>query len=132
MRCNMSLRDFKFAGRMLRKSPIFTITAVITIALGVGASTAIFSVTNAVLLQPLPYKNPNQLVVACSDMHVRHVRDFPFSNEEYIDLRDATTNVFQDMAGVFTFRNAFLRDDGTPEQVQVAVVTTNFFKMMGA
>lgn len=128
----MSLHDFKFASRMLRKSPIFTITAVITIALGVGASTAIFSVTNAVLLQPLPYKNPNQLVVACSDFTVRHVRDFPFSNEDYVDLRDGTKNVFQDMAGVFTFRNVFLRDDGTPEQAQVAVVTTNFFKMMGA
>jgi predicted permease len=117
---------------MLRKSPIFTITAAITIALGVGASTAIFSVTNAVLLRPLPYKNPDQLVVACSDFHVRHIRDFPFSNEDYIDMRDGTRNVFEDMAGVFTFRNVFLRDDGTPEQVQMAVVTTNFFDLMGA
>ena len=128
----MSPHDFKFAGRMLRKSPIFTITAAITIALGVGASTAIFSVTNAVLLRPLPYKNPDQLVVACSDMRVRHVRDFPFSNEDYIDMRDGTRNVFQDMAGVFTFRNVFLRDDGTPEQVQMAVATTNFFDLLGA
>jgi predicted permease len=128
----MSLHDLKFAGRMLRKSPVFTLTAAITIALGVGASTAIFSVTNAVLLRPLPYKNPDQLVVACSDFHVRHIRDFPFSNEDYIDLRDGTRNVFQDMAGVFTFRNVFLRDDGTPEQVQMAVVTTNFFDLMGA
>lgn len=124
--------DFKFAGRMLRKSPVFTITAAITIALGVGASTAIFSVTNAVLLRPLPYKNPDQLVVACSDFNVRHVRDFPFSNEDYIDLRDGTTNVFRDMAGVFTFRDVFFRDDGTPEQVQVAVATTNFFDLTGA
>jgi putative ABC transport system permease protein len=128
----MSPHDFKFAGRMVRKSPIFTITAAATIALGVGASTAIFSVTNAVLLRPLPYKNPDQLVVACSDMQVRHVRDFPFSNEDYIDMRDGTRNVFQDMAGVFTFRNVFLRDDGTPEQVQMAVATTNFFDLLGA
>ena len=128
----MSLQDFKFAGRTLRKNPIFTITAAITIALGVGASTAIFSVTHAVLLRPLPYKNPDQLVVACSDFHVRHIRDFPFSNEDYIDLRNGTTNVFQDMAGVFTFPNAFLRDDGTPEQVETAVATTNFFDLMGA
>ena len=128
----MSLHDFKFAGRVLRKSPIFTITAAITIALGVGASTAIFSVTHAVLLRPLPYRNPGQLVVACSDFHVRHIRDFPLSNEDYIDLRNGTTNVFQDMAGVFTLRNVFLRDDGSPEQVETAVVTTNFFDLMGA
>ncbi len=128
----MSLQDLKFAGRNLRKSPLFTLTAALTIALGVGASTAIFSVTNSVLLKPLPYKNPDRLVVACSDFKVRHVRDFPFSNEDFIDLRDGTKNVFQDMAGVFTFKQILPRDDGTPEQVRAAVVTTNFFNVMGA
>src|SRR5262252_6458907 len=128
----MDFRDLAVAARVLRKSPVFALTAALTIALGVGASTAIFSVTNAVLRRPLPYKNPDQLVVACSDFHVRHVRDFPFSNEDYVDLRNGTTNVFQDMAGVFTFRNAFLRDDDSPEQVETAVVTTNFFRLMGA
>lgn len=128
----MSLQDLKFAGRTLRKGPIFTLTAVLTIALGVGASTAIFSVTNAVLLKPLPYKNPDRLVVACSDMTVRHVRDFPFSNEDFIDMRDGTKNVFQDMAGVFTFKLILPQADGTPEQVRAAVVTTNFFDLMGA
>ena len=128
----MSVQDFKIAVRTLRKSPIFTLTAVLTIALGVGASTAIFSVTNAVLLRPLPYKNPSQLVVACSDFHVRHVRDFPFSNEDYIDMRDGMKNVFQDMGGAFTFNLVLPLADGTPEQVKAAVVTTNFFDLMGA
>lgn len=128
----MSFKDLVFAGRTLRKSPIFTLTAVITIALGVGASTAIFSVMHAVLLQPLPYKNPDQLVVACEDLRVRHVRDNPFSNEDYIDLREGTKSVFQDMAGVFTFKFILPLDDGTPEQARMAVVTTNFFDLMGA
>jgi predicted permease len=128
----MSLQDLKFAGRALRKSPVFALTAALTIALGVGASTAIFSVTNAVLLKPLPYKDPGRLVVACSDFHVRHIRDFPLSNEDFIDLRDGTTNVFQGMAGVFTARFVLPMADGTPEQVHVAVVTTNFFGLMGA
>src|SRR5215469_15511621 len=128
----MSLHDFKFAGRMLRKSPVFTTTAVITIALGVGASTAILSVMSAVLLKPLPYKNPSQLVVACSDFHVRHIRDFPFSNEDFIDLRDGTKDAFQGMAGVFTSKFILPEDDGTPEQERVAFVTTNFFDLMGA
>jgi|HubBroStandDraft_1064217.scaffolds.fasta_scaffold05121_2 predicted permease len=128
----MPLEDLKFAGRTLRKSPLFTLTAALTIALGVGASTAIFSVTNSVLLKPLPYKNPDRLVVACSDFKVRHVRDFPFSNEDFIDLRDGTKNVFQDMAGVFTFKQILPLNDGTPEQVRTALVTTNFFNVMGA
>lgn len=128
----MWLQDLRFASRILWKSPVFTITAAITIALGVGASTAIFSVTNAVLLRPLPYGNPDRLVVACSDMTVRHVRDFPFSNEEFIDLREGTKNAFQGMAGVFTFKNILPLEDGTPEQVRLAFVTTNFFDLMGA
>src|SRR5262249_18654686 len=128
----MTLSDLSYAARTLRKSPAFTATAAVTIALGIGASTAIFSVANAVLLRPIPYKDPDRLIIAVSDMTVRHVRDFPFSNEEYIDMREATKDVFKGMAGVFTFRNIFLKADGTPEQVRTAVVTTNFFALTGA
>ena len=128
----MTLQNLLFAARSLRKSPVFALTAALTIALGIGASTAIFSVTNAVLLRPLPFKNPDRLVIASSDMLARHVRDFPFSNEDFIDLRDATKDAFQDMAGVFTFRNVLLKEDGTPEQIRSAVVTTNFFRLLGA
>src|SRR6267378_2415630 len=128
----MAFRDLAFAGRTLRKSPVFTLTAALTIALGVGASTAIFSVTNAVLLRPLPYKDPDRLVIAASDMRNRNVRDFPFSNEDFIDLREGTKDAFLDLAGVFTFRNILLKEDGTPEQVRSAVVTTNFFRLVGA
>jgi len=128
----MPFRNLVFAGRTLRKSPVFAFTAILTIALGVGASTAIFSVTNAVLLRPLPYKDPSHLVIACSDMRNRNVRDFPFSNEDFIDMRDGTKSAFEDFAGVFTFRNITPRDDGTPEQVRFAMVTTNFFSLVGA
>ena len=86
----MDFHDLAVAFRVLRKSPIFTLTAVLTIALGVGASTAIFSVTNAVLLRPLPYRDPERLTVVCSDMRKRNVRDFPLSNADFIDLREGT------------------------------------------
>jgi predicted permease len=127
----MISQDLAFAARTLRKSPIFALTAALTIALGIGASTAIFSVTNAVLLRPLPYNDPGRLVIVASDMRNRNVRDFPLSNESFIDLRDGTKDAFQDLAGVFTFRNIVPKEDGTPEQVRAAVVTTNFFRLVG-
>ncbi len=128
----MSLHDLAFAGRTLRKSPVFALTAALTIALGVGASTAIFSVTNAVLLRPLPYKDSDQLVIIPTDMRNRGVKDFPFSNANFIDLREATKNEFQGLAGVFTFPFTLTGEDGTPEQVHMGFVTTNYFKLVGA
>jgi putative ABC transport system permease protein len=128
----MSLRDLAFAGRTLRKSPVFALTAAITIALGVGASTAIFSVTNAVLLRPLPYQNSDQLVIIPTDMRNRAVKDFPFSNANFIDLREATKNEFQGLAGVFTFPFTLTGEDGMPEQVHMGFVTTNYFRLVGA
>jgi predicted permease len=127
----MLVKDFVHAARLLRKNPIFTATAVITIALGIGASTAIFSVANAVLLNPLPYKDPATLVLACSDMTRRGVRDFPFSNADFIDLREGTKSSIEDMAGVFSGRGTLPREDGSLEQVGFAIVTTNFFRLLG-
>ena len=127
----MDFRDLAVAARVLRKSPVFALTAALTIALGVGASTAIFSVTNAVLLRPLPYRDPGRLVVVCSDLRNRNVRDFPLSNANFIDLREGARADFDDLAGVFTFPFTVQREDGTPEQTRAAVVTTNFFRLLG-
>src|SRR3984885_16315844 len=127
----MITRDFVHGARLLRKNAVFSATAVITIALGIGASTAIFSVTNAVLLSPLPYRNPENLVLACSDMTRRGVRDFPFSNADFIDLRNGTKASFEDIAGVFSGRGTLPREDGTLEQASFAMVTTNFFRLIG-
>jgi predicted permease len=128
----MLFRDLLYAFRTLRKSPVFAATAIITIALGIGASTAIFSVTNAVLLRPLPYKNPERLVFASADMRKRNVKDFFFSNADFLDLRNGSTSVFQDVAAVSTGRGTPPREDGTPELVHFATVSTNFFRTMGA
>ena len=125
------MRDFAFAARALRNSPVFAVTAIVTIALGIGASAAIFSVTNAVLLRPLPYKDPNRLVFACTDMRKRNVRDFPNSNANFIDLRDGAKTMTEAYAAVQTFPNLTVRDDGTPEQIQTAIVSPNFFRLLG-
>ena len=125
------LTDFFYAFRTLRKSPVFTITVVVTIALAIGASTAIFSVTNGVLLRQLPYKDPERLVLARSDMQKRNVKDFPISNVDFLDLRNTAKNSFEDFAAVNTFRFTLPGSDGTPERVRGAAVSTNFFQMMG-
>ena len=125
------LTDFFYAFRTLRRSPIFTVTVVVTIALAIGASTAIFSVTNGVLLRQLPYKDPERLVLVRSDMQKRNVKDFPISNVDFLDMRNGAKNNFEDFAAVNTFRFTLPGLDGTPEQVRVAAVSTNFFQMMG-
>src|SRR5687767_11564854 len=125
------LNDISYAFRTLRKSPIFTITVVVTIALAIGASTAIFSVANGVLLRKLPYKDPERLVLARNDLQKRNVTDFPVSNADFHDLRNGAKNNFEDFAAVNTFRFTIPGLDGTPEQVRLAAVSTNFFQMMG-
>jgi predicted permease len=125
------LRDLVYASRTLRKSPVFTATAVATIALGIGASTAIFSVTNAVLLRPLPYKDPGRLAFVCTDLTRRNVKDSFMSNTDFVDLRNGAKRNFEDLAAVFAFRGVVAKEDGSFEQVKRGLVTTNFLRMMG-
>jgi len=125
------LNEFAYAFRTLRKSPIFTITVVVTIALAIGASTAIFSVTNGVLLRKLPYKDPERLVFVRGDLQKRNVKDFPVSNVDFLDVRNGAKNNFDDFVALQTFRFTLPGLDGTPERVRFASVSTNFFQMMG-
>ena len=124
-------KDFGYAARTLRKNPGFAITAMLTIALGIGATTAIFSVVNAVLLRPLPYANAERLVLVWGDMRNRGVSDFPFPPGDYPDLKEQGT-LFEDFAAVATFRTPLTGDNGEPEQIRVAGVTANIFKLLGA
>jgi predicted permease len=126
----MLSHDLIYAARTLRKSPVFALTAIVTIALGIGASTAIFSVVNAVLLRPLPYADAQRLVLVWGELRARNVTYFPFSPGDYEDLRKDTT-LFDDFAAVTTGRQPLAGDDAEPEQIRVAGVTANFFRMMG-
>jgi putative ABC transport system permease protein len=84
-----------------------------------------------VLLRQLPYKDPERLVLACNDLQRRNVKDFPLSNVDFLDLRNGARNNFEDFAAVNTFRATLPGLDGSPEQVRMASVSTNFFQMMG-
>jgi len=125
------LRDFAFAARSLRKNPAFAATALLTLALGIGVSTAIFSVVNAVLLRPLRYPNADRLVLVWGELRTRNVHNFPFSPPDFRDLKDQAT-LFGDLAAVTTGRGTVTGDGGDPEQVSNAGVTPNLFSMLGA
>ncbi|HTR65193.1 MAG TPA: ABC transporter permease [Terriglobales bacterium] len=116
------VKDLVYAARKLKNAPTFATTLVLTIALGIGASTAIFSVVNTVLLRPLPYGSPDQLVLS----------EDPVSNADFFDLRDGTRAVFDDLAAVMVFRTVVSREDGSAERISKGQVTTNFFHLLGA
>ena len=125
------VRDISFAFRSLKRQPAFALTAVLTIALGIGATTAIFSVVNAVLLRPLPYTDSSRLGTIWSDLRARNVKDFPLPPGDYFDLRKDTTQ-FDGFAAITSFRPTIGGDgQGEAEQVSGGAVTTNFFTLLG-
>jgi putative ABC transport system permease protein len=125
------VKDVGFAARSLRKNPAFAATALLTLALGIGVSTAIFSVVNAVLLQPLPYAKADRLVIAWGELRNRKVLNFPFSPGDFRDLKQQGT-LFEDFAGVVTGPAPVTEDGGQPEQVSGAGATPNIFRLLGA
>jgi putative ABC transport system permease protein len=126
------LQDFVYAARTLKSSPTFAAAAVVTLALGIGASTAIFSVARAVLLHSLPYKDPDRLIYACNDLKTRNVSDHLWSGPNYMDLKNGASSTLEELAGVNTFRAVLPHDDGTPEEEVYASVTPNIFRLLGA
>jgi hypothetical protein len=123
-------KDLLHATRGLRKNPAFAVISIATIALGIGASTAIFSVVNAVLLQPLPYRDAGRLALIESDMRHRNVVDFPFSGPDFDDMRHGTTQ-FAEIAAIFSGRAVVRDDSGEPALLSNAAVTPNFIRLLG-
>jgi putative ABC transport system permease protein len=129
---NGIFQDLRYAIRQLRKSPGFTAIAVITLALGIGANTAIFSVVNGALLRPLAFREPNRLV------HVWHVppaKSFPgmstfaVSAANYLDWQ-SQNQVFENMA-IYTYHGFTLTGSEKPEQVDAGAVSSSFFETLG-
>ncbi len=123
------LKDARYALRSLLKTPGFTVVAVLTIALGIGANTAIFSVVRAVLLAPLPYQDADELVAVYGVLSARDVDDFPFSPGDYAALRDQS-ELFEDVAAASSF-SVSLTGEGEPVQVMAGFVTYNLFDVLG-
>src|ERR1051325_2758540 len=123
-------KDLRFATRMLLKNPGFTAVAVIALALGIGANTAIFTVVNAILLRPLPFQQPDRLVMTYG-MDPKIGEDkIPLSVADYLDWR-SQNQVFESMAAFSTNRFNYMSEE-TPEQILGARVTADFFTVLGA
>ncbi len=124
-----TFRDVSYAWRMLRKAPGFTLTAVTTLALGVGANTAIFSVVHALLIAPLPYADPGRLVFVWADQSSEGYPRAPLSGPELVDL-DTRSSLFDGFGAIWATTAALTGDD-EPEQLRIGLVSTDFFPLLG-
>jgi predicted permease len=124
------LQDVRYGLRMLVKKPTFTIVAVLMLALGVGANTAIFSIVNAVLLRSLPYRDPDRLVRIFFNEPGVGLRDVRFSKPELDDLQ-TRAGVFEDVSPIFE-GSEDLTGAGQPERVEGVNGSFSYFSMLGA
>src|SRR3989441_7127377 len=125
---NSLLQEFRFGMRMLVKNPIFALIAVVTLALGIGANTAIFSVVDAVLLRPLPYPEANRLVFLWSTMNSQGVPTSGSALPDYYAWRDQN-HVFEGLAGFYNGDFNLSSTGNAPEFIQGAYITSNFFQV---
>ena len=124
------LQDVRYGLRMLVKKPTFTIVAVLTLALGVGANTAIFSIVNAVLLRSLPYRDPDRLVRIFFNEPGVGLRDVRFSQPELDDLQ-TRSGVFEDVSPIFE-GSEDVTGAKQPEHVEGVNGSFSYFSMLGA
>jgi len=120
--------DMRFGARILLKQPGFTLIAVITLALGIGANTAVFSVVNAVLLRPLPYPHPERLVMV-NGVRTKTGAGFDFSYLNFADYR-SRNNVFEALTA-FSDADATLLEGEVPERISGLIVSADFFRALG-
>ncbi|HSH40304.1 MAG TPA: ABC transporter permease, partial [Chthoniobacterales bacterium] len=122
-------RDLKFAIRQLLKSPAFSMLAILTLALGIGVNTAIFSLMHDLFLRGLPFQEPERIVRMYGEAKDRNMNQLPFSMPRFMHYRDAQ-NVFTEVAG--DFGNGFIMTGaGEPVQLFGGNVTANYFGMLG-
>src|SRR6476659_2651151 len=123
------MQDIRYALRTLRKQPVFTLVAVLTLTLGIGANTAIFSLLYQTLLRPLPYGSADRLVFVWNSYPLMGLPQASVSIPDYLD-RKTQAPAIED-ATLFTGRSANLAEEGRPEQLRALAVTPSFFSTLG-
>jgi putative ABC transport system permease protein len=125
------LQDLRFGARMLLKQPGFTLIAIVTLALGIGANTAIFSVVNAVILRPLPFHQPERLVQVFDNFQKQNLSRINVSVPEFFDYQRETKS-FEKLAAYASFNaNLAAIDNRAPERLQALAVTHELFDVLG-
>jgi predicted permease len=124
------LRDVRFAWRMLAKNPGFTIVAILTLALGIGANVATFSIVYAILLRPLPFPQQEKLVRVFDDLRGSNVQNVGMSVPELWDFQQRS-GVFEDISVVWPI-NADLSGGDRPERIEALATSPNYFTLLGA
>nr|MBA2502809.1 ABC transporter permease [Pyrinomonadaceae bacterium] len=127
-------QDARYGARMLLKNPGFTLVAVLALALGIGANTAIFSIVNAVLLRPLPYENAERLVMLYSENRSSAAldapSDAPLSYPDFLDYKKQAQTL-QYLAAYAQVGTALTSGGGEPERILGADVSAELFPMLG-
>src|SRR5438552_12382383 len=123
------MNDLKFAVRQLLKNPGFTAVAVLTLALGIGANTAIFSAVNALVLQPLPYKDPDQIVQVLSQNEKTWNQRVWNSPPDFLDLK-SQSKTLKAIAGWREWDSVDRQDD-EPVSIKGAAISANLFDTLG-
>lgn len=123
-------RDLRYAFRAFRKSPGFTVAAILSLAIGIGANTAIFSITSALLLRPLPYKDSDRLVILWNTSPGLGITRDWFSSAQYFDIKN-NYHGFEQVA-LAIGGNYNLTGEGEPERVGVVRTSSNLLPMLGA
>src|SRR5215203_4733343 len=124
------LQDLQLAVRRMRRAPMFALTVAGTLALGVGATTAMYAVVDGVLLKPLPFPDPEALVRVTSDYTALNIRDSGLSQPE-LEAYAQKSEVFESIAGIWPI-TANLTGSDRPERVEVLLASGNYFEVLGA
>ncbi len=123
------LQEIRFAFRRLAKSPAFVVIAVITLALAIGANTAVLSLVNALLIRPLPYRAPQQLVLLLQHFKSQNLERIPVSPPEFIDYQSRAKSF--EKLGAFGYADFNLASGDKPERISGALVTADVFPLLG-
>jgi putative ABC transport system permease protein len=126
---NAFLQDVRYAARNLLKTPGFTLVAILTLALGIGANIAAFSIVDGVLLRPLPFPQPGQLVRVFDDLRSSNTKDVGMSVPQFWDYRDRA-GIFQDISVVWS-TPATLTGVDLPQRIEALATSGNYFTMLG-
>jgi hypothetical protein len=124
-----TLADLRTALRHLRRAPLLAALTILTLGLGIGATTAIFSLVNAMLLEDLPFRDPERLIFVGHNLAGGELGRVPVAAAELHDLRERTTS-FDGIGGIWS--NTAMLTGENPEELRIGFVTTDFFEVLGA